>query len=80
MTKTPKSSGYPLTDEFVWYTEAFAGFLTKIKTEFGGVSAMLEHHEWNESKTPYCAAMISGLLQHLGKLQKEMTDHESGKH
>ena len=80
MAKRPRPSGYPLTDEFVLYTESFAGFLTKIKTEYGGASALLEHHEWNESKTPYCTAMISGLLQHLEKLHKEMTDHESGKY
>lgn len=44
---------FPASDEYVVWAQSLSGMLTKIKTTYGSVSEMVEHPDWDESKTQF---------------------------
>lgn len=66
--------------EFIEWAGSLAGLFTKVKTEFGGVSEMLEAPGWDEGKTQYALALVSSLRQTIESLDQEMRSHVAGKH
>ena len=73
------SQRFPASDEYVVWAQSLSGMLTKIKTSYGSVSEMVESVEWDEAKTQYFQQLIKSLHRHLAKVDKELTDHVSGK-
>jgi transcription termination factor NusB len=70
---------FPASDEYVVGAQSLSGMLTKIKTTYGSVSEMVEHAEWDEGQTRYFLQLIKGLHRHLAKVDKELSEHVSGK-
>ncbi len=70
---------FPASDEFVVWAQSLSGMLTKIKTTYGSVSEMVEHPEWDEGKTRYFLQLVKGLRRHLVTVDKELSEHVSGK-
>lgn len=72
-------SGFPASDEMVVWTESLVGMLTKMKTEYGGIEAMLERPDWDESKTEYVISLLGSLRRHVCQIHDEMVQHVSQK-
>ncbi len=66
---------YKASDDFIAWAQSLSGMLTKIRTEFGSVSAMIEHPEWDESKTDNALFLIKSLRAHLSKIDRELSSH-----
>jgi hypothetical protein len=70
---------YPVSDEIVRWVESLVGVATKIETEYGGVSEMLERPDWDASKTGYVRDLLNRLYTRLGEIKGEIDDHVSQK-
>lgn len=70
---------YSASDEYVVWAQSLSGMLTKIKTTYGGIVNMVEHVDWDESKTQYFLQLVKSLQRNLKAIDKELSDHVSGK-
>lgn len=70
---------HAVSDEFVLWLESAAGALTKMDAVYGGPSAMIEHPQWDESRTAYTHALVRDLAKHLTRVEKEIRDHVAGR-
>jgi len=70
---------YVASDEFVVWLESLSGMLTKIKTEYGGIVALVEHPEWDENRTMHAARLVRALRHHLRSFDEELAHHVNEK-
>ena len=70
---------YPASDKFLTWTQSLSGMLTKMKTDHGSISEMVESAEWDSSKTDLALKMLRSLRINLDKMQKELEAHVTGK-
>lgn len=49
--------------------------LTKIKTEYGGITQMVENPAWDEGKTSYVLTLLKSLHGHIAELDTELSIH-----
>lgn len=66
---------YEASDEFIVWLESLSGMLTKIKTEYGGIVALVEHPNWDENRTMHAARLVRALRCHLHSIDEELADH-----
>jgi hypothetical protein len=72
-------NNHPASDEVIVWLQSLSGMLTKIKTEYGSFPEMVEHPDWDESRTDLALRLISALREHLEKIERELGDHVNGK-
>ena len=70
---------YVASDEFVVWLESLSGMLTRIKTEYGGIVALVEHPNWDDNRTIHAARLVRALQRHLHSIDKELADYVSEK-
>lgn len=70
---------FPASDEFIVWAQSLSGMLTKMRTDYGSISEMVECPEWDEAKTDVALKLLRSLKFHLGKIEKELSSHVSGK-
>jgi hypothetical protein len=70
---------FDASDEFIAWTQSLSGMLTKMRTEYGSISEMVEHPQWDESKTSLALKLLRSLRGNLSKLEKELSSHVDGK-
>jgi hypothetical protein len=73
--KTRKLGRYSASDELIKWMEGMAGLLAHIRTEYGGVSELLENPHWNPARNTYASSLIAALHQDIGKLAREFKEH-----
>ncbi len=61
-----------------WF-ESLSVSITSIDTELGGIAAVVESREWDESKTDYLLKLLGGLKRSVADLETELRDHVNGK-
>ena len=66
---------FPASDEFIVWAQSLSGMMTKIRTEYGSVSAMVEHPAWDEGKTEHALSLVKSLRTHLSKIDRELSNH-----
>ncbi len=66
---------YMASDEFIVWLESLSGMLTKIKTKYGGIVALVEHPDWDENRTMHAARLVRALRHHLRSIDEELTDY-----
>jgi hypothetical protein len=74
-----RKSEYPASDEMYVWAQSLSGMITKIKTEYGGISEMVERPDWDDRKTRMMLTLLKGLKSSISKAEKELADHVSGK-
>jgi hypothetical protein len=79
LRKPSKTDAHPVSSDFIARIESIAGLMTKVETEYGGVSEMLESPEWDEGKTTYALRLVADIRRQLERLDEEMKNHASGK-
>jgi hypothetical protein len=70
---------YPVSDEFIVWAQSLSGMLTKMRTEYGSISEMVERSDWDGSKTDLALKLLKTLRTNLTKVEKELTSHVDGK-
>lgn len=50
-----------------------------MKTEYGGISEMVERPDWDDSKTKPMLNLLKALKLNISKVEKELNDHVRGK-
>lgn len=70
---------YPASDEFIVWAQSLSGMLTKMRTEYGSISEMVERSDWDGSKTDLALKLLKTLRTNLTKVEKELTSHVDGK-
>jgi hypothetical protein len=73
------SKRYPASDEFIVWAQSLSGMLTKMRTEYGSVSEMVERSDWDEAKTDLALKLLKTLRTNLTKVEKELANHVNGK-
>jgi hypothetical protein len=73
------SKPFPASDEFIVWAQSLSGMLTKMRTEYGSVSEMVERPDWDGAKTDLALKLLKTLRTNLTKVEKELTNHVSGK-
>lgn len=73
------SRKFDASEQFVVWAQSLSGMLTKITTEFGSVSEMVESSTWDDSKTEYALSLVKALHRHLRQIDKELSRHVSEK-
>jgi hypothetical protein len=53
--------------------------LTKLKTEYGTVSEMVERSDWDSAKTDFALSLLRSLRSNITKIEKELSVHVKGK-
>lgn len=71
---------YPASDEFIVWAQSLSGLLTTAATRYGTLSEMLEHPDWDESRTDYALRLVKSLRKHIKRIEEEMTAHVHGKY
>lgn len=66
---------YVASDEFIVWLESLSGMLTKIKAEYGGIVALVEHPDWDENRTIHAARLVQALRHHLHSIDEELAEH-----
>lgn len=74
-----KNSDFPASDEVLAWAQSLSGMLTKIKTEYGGISELVERPDWDDTKTPMMLTLLRGLRASISNAEAELTDHVKGK-
>jgi hypothetical protein len=72
-------SRFKASDEFIAWAQSLSGMLTKIRTDYGGISKMVERPDWDENKTDIAVKLLNSLGVNVNKVKKELADHVSGK-
>lgn len=54
--------------------------LTTIRTEYGSVEELVEHPEWDESRTLVAQRLVNALHAHIREIDEELTEHVSQKY
>ncbi len=54
--------------------------LTKIKTEYGGIAALVEHPSWDDNRTLHASRLVGALRDHLCSIDEELSDHVKAKY
>lgn len=70
---------YAASDEFIVWAQSLSGMLTKIRTEYGTISKMVERPDWDASKTDLTLRLLTTLRTNLTRVEKELADHVNGK-
>lgn len=63
------------SDQILRWMESISGLLTFIRTQYGGVSELIEHPTWDESKNNYALAMAKSLKKEMAQLAEEFSEH-----
>ena len=63
------------SDTFIAWAQSLSGLLTKMRTEYGGIEAMVEHPACDEGKTQYALALVITLHNHLAQIKEELSVH-----
>jgi hypothetical protein len=71
-------SGHAASDHFIQWAESLSGFVAFINVEYGGVSEMVEHHNWDASRNKYLLSLLNGLKRDVAQLSKELKGHVNG--
>ncbi len=66
---------FPVSDQLIQWAQSLSGMLTTIKVQYGDISEMVEHPEWDESQTGYALSLLKSLRIHLSQLEEELTIH-----
>jgi hypothetical protein len=74
-----KRKQYPASDEFIVWAQSLSGMLTKMRTEYGSVSEMVERPEWDDAKTDLALKLLKTLRTNITKVEKELASHVNGK-
>lgn len=72
-------SQYPASDELVVWLQSLSGMLTKVKTEYGSISQLVEQPDWDGSRTDLVLRLLTSLREHIEDVEKELSDHVRGK-
>lgn len=70
---------YRMSDDFIQWAESLSAMMTKVRTDYGGISSMLENSEWDESRTEYALQLIVKLSNNLSEMKEEMDGHIRGR-
>jgi hypothetical protein len=70
---------HPASDEFIVWAQSLSGMLTKMRTEYGSISEMVERPEWDGAKTDLALKLLKTLRTNLTKVEKELASHVNGK-
>lgn len=73
--KPARVGRYSTSDEVIRWVESIAGLVAHIKTTYGGVSELIEHPHWDESRNSYAASLLAGLRKEIITLEKEFSEH-----
>ena len=73
------SKNFTASNEFTASAQSVSGMLTKIKTEYGGISAMVERADWDTAKTDFALSLLRTLRSHVTKIEKELSSHVKGR-
>jgi hypothetical protein len=73
--RSAKVGKYPASDEVLRWIESITGLLAHIRTEYGGVSELIEHPHWDSSRNNYATSMLNGLRKEVTQLAKDFNDH-----
>lgn len=68
------------SDQFIVWLQSVSGMLTTIRTEYGSVEELLEHPEWDESRTILTQSLVNALHAHIREIDEELTEHVSQKY
>lgn len=67
------------SDEFIVWAESLSGMLTSLRTSYGTIEEMLEHPDWDDSRTEYLLQLVQCLHSDLALLDEEMNEHVEAK-
>jgi len=68
-------TSYVASGEFVSRLESVSGALTRLKTQYGGIVALIEHPDWDENRTMHTARLVRALRDHLDVIDKELAEY-----
>ena len=74
-SKRSRITAFSASDEVIGWIESVAGFVAHIRTNYGSVSELIEHPQWDESRSNYAASMLAGLEKEILTLSKQFSDH-----
>lgn len=66
---------FPASDEVIRWIESIAGLVAHIKINYGEVSELIEHPQWDESRNEYAGRLLTGLRKEIVTLTKDFNDH-----
>jgi hypothetical protein len=73
------SKRYPTSDEFIVWAQSLSGMLTKMRTEYGSISEMVERPDWDDGKTDLALKLLKTLRTNLTRVEKELANHVNSK-
>jgi hypothetical protein len=68
------------SDQFIAWLQSVSGMLTTIKNDYGSVEQLVEHPEWDESRTLLAHRLVNTLHLHIREIDEELTEHVSQKY
>lgn len=66
---------YSASNDIVEWLESMAGLLAHIRTQYGGVSELLEDPAWDASRSQYAVALLNGLTKDIARAAQEFKSH-----
>jgi hypothetical protein len=66
---------FPASTEFILWAQSLSGLLTRLKTDYGQITEMVERPTWDEGKTTFALALIRSLRVDLAQLEEELSAH-----
>jgi|WetSurMetagenome_2_1015567.scaffolds.fasta_scaffold1321854_2 hypothetical protein len=73
---------FPASSAFIAWAQGLSGMLTRLKTDYGQISDMVERPTWDEGKTDFALALLRSLRVDLAQMEEELAAHveeKSGK-
>jgi len=67
------------SDEFIAWAQSLSGMLTNMRTEFGGMSEMVESSEWDDGRTRFALGLLESLNKQVSKITEELEIHVAEK-
>ncbi|MBM79936.1 MAG: hypothetical protein CMJ78_05000 [Planctomycetaceae bacterium] len=67
------------TNEVLNWMHGLSGFFTKMRSDYGTISQMLEHPDWDENRTEYTKTLMESLAAELTTAAKEIREHVDSK-
>ena len=69
---------YPVSNDVISWIESVTGLLAHIRITYGGVPELIEHPQWDQSRSAYAANLLAALKKDVARTEKEFRDHVHG--
>jgi len=70
---------HPASAMLLTWLQGMSGCLTRINSDYGSVQEMMEHNDWDQSKTENVFRLLQTVREHLEKVEVELSDHVNTK-